>query len=832
MTVDQNLTVPTIISNFVETQFPAFYTQSGPNFIAFVKAYYEWMESSNNPIYFSRNYYGIKDIDTTLDEFIVFFKEKYLKNIQLQTFSDTRQLIKHALDIYRTKGSQRCVELLFQLVFNKKVNFYYPSTDLFKLSDGQWYQPIYLELPLSDNNILLVNKEIYGLTSGATAFVEYIVRRNTDGKGLLQDIAYISAITGKFQVYEKIQPVDKSVVIELCPSIMGSLTEVEINSFGTGQGFSVGDIVSIDGTYGKSATGRVNATANQFGVVIPMMVEGGYGYTNTSPVYVSNVVFTITDINITNTYSTTYFQFLDQFTQPLGYINYINANGIFTTGQEIFTYYSNGSVAGSAYIMNINQTNTSTGIIFVNILSGNVANTFYTSANAIGANLAVSNGFSWSNATGSYIANDASIILTVNSNIGFQIGERINQGPISGTLISISGSNLIVGSVQGTFRVNELIYSNTTFSIANVQNVSIKIGLTNTSGIFVAASNSYVGSNIINGSLLNLNTLGSGITVSSPNEFIYSETVSYNTDLLSTYTGVALNAVSFGFPANSSANLTNTVIGSLMSFANMTIGKITNLPISGFGQNYTIPPFIVADESRVRGFHIHDDIITFSGSTGNFTNGELITQSSTNARGLLKGSNSSTLFLQQLRFDSSTIWSNNQFVLTTNSSTTIIGDLSGVTANVIAIAANTVTEVMGHNADIESMFGTGNGSITSLQIISSGFGFLDGETVIITDDEGNIATGTANLINQGVGSGYYRQKGGFLSDQKKLFDGYFYQNYSYQIISSIMMDKYQDMLNQITHPSGTIMFGQFRWTQENNVDNLSLAAPALLTING
>src|ERR1043166_5264653 len=94
--------VGTTISNFIEFQFPRFFRENGRVFISFLKAYYEWLESPTNPLYYSRKYYELVDIDTTLDQFIVEFKEKYLKNIQLTTKSDTRQLIKHSLDIYRS----------------------------------------------------------------------------------------------------------------------------------------------------------------------------------------------------------------------------------------------------------------------------------------------------------------------------------------------------------------------------------------------------------------------------------------------------------------------------------------------------------------------------------------------------------------------------------------------------------------------------------------------------------------------------------------------------------------------------------------------------------
>ena len=75
------------ISNLVENQFPAFYQEEGPNFIAFVKAYYEWLEEQqtlangtivDNALYDARNIVKLRDIDTTLDQFFTHFINKYL----------------------------------------------------------------------------------------------------------------------------------------------------------------------------------------------------------------------------------------------------------------------------------------------------------------------------------------------------------------------------------------------------------------------------------------------------------------------------------------------------------------------------------------------------------------------------------------------------------------------------------------------------------------------------------------------------------------------------------------------------------------------------------
>ena len=87
------------ISPLIESQFPAFYREEGPLFVSFVKSYYEWLESTSNPLYYSRNLLSFKDIDTTLDQFLPHFQTMFLEGISLNGVEQKRELIKHALDI-------------------------------------------------------------------------------------------------------------------------------------------------------------------------------------------------------------------------------------------------------------------------------------------------------------------------------------------------------------------------------------------------------------------------------------------------------------------------------------------------------------------------------------------------------------------------------------------------------------------------------------------------------------------------------------------------------------------------------------------------------------
>ncbi len=189
------------ISVLVQNHFPEFYKEEGDTFVAFVKAYYEWAQQTNNHVYFARNLLEYRDIDKTIDDFLVHFKEKYLVEAPV-SYDTTRQNIKNSLDFYRSKGTKRGTELFFKEVLNSsEVDVYFPGKDVLYASDGEWFVPVYLEVSLSDKTKTFVGKQITGSFSGATAFVESVGRKAVGGKFF--DVVFISNVRGSFQ-YEEV----------------------------------------------------------------------------------------------------------------------------------------------------------------------------------------------------------------------------------------------------------------------------------------------------------------------------------------------------------------------------------------------------------------------------------------------------------------------------------------------------------------------------------------------------------------------------------------------------------------------------------------------------
>lgn len=263
------------ISQFIELQFPALYREEGPALIAFIQSYFEWLETSGNITHKARRLFEYKDIDNTLDEYIVYFKNKYAKNLPLNSEADKRLLIKNIHDLYKSKGSERSYEILFRTLYNKDIKIYYPGDDILRVSDGEWYEGKYLEITSFVPDIQsYVGKKIIGVNSRATAIVETYVQKIANRK--VVDVLEISNINGTFDYGERIFTSDSPNIIgATVPTTVGSLSAIGI--IDGGANFVVGDILDVNGK-GTGGKAKVTAVTNQQGRVNFTLEIGGTGY--------------------------------------------------------------------------------------------------------------------------------------------------------------------------------------------------------------------------------------------------------------------------------------------------------------------------------------------------------------------------------------------------------------------------------------------------------------------------------------------------------------------------------------------------------------------------
>jgi hypothetical protein len=136
-------------SSIITHRLPEFVQTDNPTLSAFVRAYYEWLEQQKDdgylrtPMALGAN----NDIDEDLNLFVSEFKKQYLLDFPEQlavnedgNTVDVKQLIKNIKEFYRNKGTEKTYEFLFRILYDTAVEFYYPSRDILRLSDGKWIQ--------------------------------------------------------------------------------------------------------------------------------------------------------------------------------------------------------------------------------------------------------------------------------------------------------------------------------------------------------------------------------------------------------------------------------------------------------------------------------------------------------------------------------------------------------------------------------------------------------------------------------------------------------------------------------------------------------------------
>jgi hypothetical protein len=227
-------------------------------FVAFIQAYYEWMEQSNiggsklGAVYGTQNLSKLSDIDfveagQSYNRFIDYFIDDFLPNFPKEALTDKTKLLKISKELYATKGTPSSYNFLFRALFNSDTEIFQTRDSVLRSSDGKWYISKSIKLDSSDSNFLLTeNYRVLGEISKSLATIE----RATYSSGKIE--LYISNIERLFQSGENVRIVDnKNQTVyfkngEIVPAnttgsstitgkIIGSISSVNINPRKRGQ---------------------------------------------------------------------------------------------------------------------------------------------------------------------------------------------------------------------------------------------------------------------------------------------------------------------------------------------------------------------------------------------------------------------------------------------------------------------------------------------------------------------------------------------------------------------------------------------------------------------
>ncbi len=262
------------ISVRVEGQLPQFVKQDHPTFVAFLEAYYEYLEQVGKPYEILGNLRSYFNIDKTVDDFLQYFKTQFGKDIPEVVFANANKpsVIKHLRDFYRSKGSEKSFQFLFRLLYQEEIEFYYPGTDMLRVSDGRYTKDKILRCVDTSGSAAVFDfqgNEVTGGTSGATGVVELVLKEQI-GTFEVSTI-YLSKVVGTFLYNETITDGTNTYTLD------GMVTGYSMSN--AGNGYSIDDNITITGGGAGAVGAQFLVDALTTGsVTIATIVSGGTGY--------------------------------------------------------------------------------------------------------------------------------------------------------------------------------------------------------------------------------------------------------------------------------------------------------------------------------------------------------------------------------------------------------------------------------------------------------------------------------------------------------------------------------------------------------------------------
>lgn len=267
------------VSSIVASQLPEFIRDEYQTFVDFLKAYYDFLETTQ------KDPTTLRDIDTTLDAFITYFKDELAAKIPYSTV-DERFLISRVKDLYLAKGSEASYKLLFRILFNKDITINYPSTQMLRASDGKWNQDVSVFVKIligSPQDIvgklvdIVTQSKVVRVLVDRRQYVEVEVDRAIRISDDVYEFIIDRRFFGNISVGDTLRYLDNNNNLVFNGLILPTTSSLIIEAPGTG--FRVGDLYNINNFQGYGSIMKVSTVNSTGGITQAQFIKYGTGYT-------------------------------------------------------------------------------------------------------------------------------------------------------------------------------------------------------------------------------------------------------------------------------------------------------------------------------------------------------------------------------------------------------------------------------------------------------------------------------------------------------------------------------------------------------------------------
>ena len=272
------------VSNLVPYQVPAFVREDNPTFVAFLQAYYEYLETQ------SPDLKDLRNLDTTLNGFIKYFKDELAHN--LPDIDNPRFVLEHIKSQYLAKGSEASYKLLFRLFFNKEVAIDYPGKQMLRASDGKWNQDVSIIAQVTSGHPdqvvgklidVITPTKIIRIMIDRRQYIEIEVERVVRISDDIYEFYIDRRFFGDISINDKLRY--KTDTVYFSATILATTSKLKVLAAGTG--FKIGQLYNIRNGRGTGSIMKITAVSSTGGIISAEFIKYGTGYSTdfTSTIY-------------------------------------------------------------------------------------------------------------------------------------------------------------------------------------------------------------------------------------------------------------------------------------------------------------------------------------------------------------------------------------------------------------------------------------------------------------------------------------------------------------------------------------------------------------------
>lgn len=762
-------------SSLIPSQVPEFVREEYPKFVSFLKAYYEFLETSENNSDLtnkSKSLREVYDIDSSLDEFENNFYEKFAALLPKETAVRKDILFKNLNLLYRSKGTTESYKFLFRMLFNEELEIIEPKNEVLKTSASVWSV---------ENSVRADPDSLYQKFTGNGTKTTFIL----PSKSFTVKQVFVN---GSPVTNYLINKEYKKIIFDTAPT-NGSVIKIYFNNFD----FDLLINRKVSGIT-SNASGIIEKVA--IGLVTNTNVEDLFINSKTLIGNFENGEYCSVDI-IDEDGNILYFEFLTS--SALKAINVIDGGSNYTSGEfvlisggsseqeavaivdEVFTgaidiievSKPGAGFASGGLIETINPRYLVNGAIqTVDTTTINVTNTYVVYSDTIISNLSA-----LAINTGDYGIPSKSI------NKDSKIYEMFNPrtytvGGIATCLVSPLSSNVIATFIP-TLETEPLVYttSNVSGSSLSFQNIG------------------------------RFQSLGGYIINDGGSDYHIGDEIVFGVNPSGTYgTGAAARVSS----VNSDGSILKINFEPVRVAGNVSVTTNSSI-VTGVGTDFNRDLF-VGDQIIVNGEIKLVDSID-SGTQITCNSDFLYSTSSITAKlGVYNRYPIGGILYKQNNFPSITVQS-----------------INGTGANV------ELNSLMGDGENLVATSTRKPGSIVRIRIIDGGKGYKYIPFINLTQSGDGKATAVAEIDSSFVTfEGKWTSSDSIISSTERKIQGRdYYVDYAYLLSSKVEFRKYKKIIKQLLHPSGLIDYARFKVDTTANVSSVDvISLDTAKTISG